>query len=108
MLLLADLTEKFWNMCLEIYEINPACFLNAPGLAGQAASIKTKVNLDFLNDIDMLWMVGKCIIGGHAIHQYAKANNKYMEDYDKNKKSSDLQYYDLINLYRWTMSKKLS
>ena len=50
-------------------------------------------------------MVGKCIIGGHAIHQYAKANNKYMEDYDKNKKSSDLQYNDLINLYRWTMSK---
>ena len=35
-------------------------------------------------DIDMLLMVEKGIRGGvcHAIHQYAKAYNKYMKDYD--------------------------
>ena len=35
--------------------------------------------------IYMLLMVGKAIKGGicHSIYQYAKTNNKYMEDYDK-------------------------
>ena len=36
-LLLADVFEKFWNMCLEIYELDPAKLLSTPGLAGQAA-----------------------------------------------------------------------
>ena len=43
----------------------------------------------------------------HAIHQYAKANNKYTKDYDKNKKSLYLQYWDANTSYGWTMWQKL-
>ena len=32
-----------------------------------------------------------------TIYWYAQANNKYVKDYDKNKKSSYLKYLDLIN-----------
>ena len=58
----------------------------------------------------MLLMVEKSIRGGicHGIHRYAKANNKYMKDYDKNKKSSYLKYWDANNLYGWAMLQKLS
>ena len=36
-----------------------------------------------------------------------KANNKYMKDYDKNKESLYLQYWDVNTLYDWAMSQKL-
>ena len=81
-LLLADVFENFENMYLEIYELGPAKFLSAPGLAWQAALKTTRVKLDLLTDIDVLLMVEKRITGGicHSIYRYAKANNKYMED----------------------------
>ena len=57
----------------------------------------------------MLLMVEKKIRGGicHAIHQYAKTNNKYMKDYDQNKESPYLKYWDINNLYAWEISQKL-
>ena len=81
-------------MCLEIYELDREKFLSTPGLAWQAAFEKTKARLDLLIDIDMLLMIEKCIRGGicHTIHRYAKANNKYMKDYDKNEESLYLKY----------------
>ena len=57
----------------------------------------------------MLLMVEKGTRGGicQAIHRYAKANNKYMKNYDKDIISSYLMYFDAYNLYGWTMSQKL-
>ena len=77
-LLLADVFENFRNMSLKIYELDPAKFLSAPGLAWQAVLKKTKVKLDLLANINMLLMVEKGIRGGifHSIYLYAKANNK--------------------------------
>ena len=72
-----------------------------------ASSLKeAKVKLDLLTNIDMLLMVEKGIRGGlcYSIYLYAKANNKNMKDYGKNKESSYLQYWDVNNLYGWAMS----
>ena len=107
-LLLADLFENFRNMFINIYELDPAKFLSVPGLAWQAALKKTKVKLDLLTDIDLLLMVEKVIRGGicHSIYRYAKANNKYMKEYDKNKESLYIQYWDVNNLYGCVTSQK--
>ena len=58
----------------------------------------------------MLLMVEKNIRGRicQSIYRYAKANNKHIKGYDKNKELSYLQYWDVINLYRWVTSQKLS
>ena len=86
-------------MCLEIYQLNRVKFLSAPGLAWQATLENTKVELELL--ADMLLMFEKGIRGGtcHPINRYAKANKKYLKDYKKNKESSYLEYWDVNNLY---------
>ena len=68
--MLGDLFENIRNMCLEIYELDPAKFLAALGLAWQAALKKTKVKLDLLTYIDLLLMTKKGITGGicHSIY----------------------------------------
>ena len=108
-LILADVFENFREMCLKFYYLDPVKFLPTPGLACQAASKTTERKLELLTDIDMLLMVQKGIRRRtcHAIHRYAKANNKYLKDYDKNKESSYLKYCDLNNLCGWAMSQKL-
>ena len=75
-LLLSDVFKNCLNMCLKIYKIDPTRFLGAPGLAWQAALKKTL-------------MVEKGISRGicHSMYRYAKANIKYMKDYNKNKES---------------------
>ena len=100
-LLLADVFENFRNKCLEIYELDPIYFVSAPGLAWQACLKKTGVKLELITDYDMILMIEKGIRGGicQATHRYAKANNKYMKNYDKNIESSYLIYVDTNILY---------
>ena len=76
-MLLADVFENFRNMCIKVYELDPAHFLSIPGLAWQESLKKTNVKLELLTDYDMLLMVEEGITGRicHAAHRDAKANN---------------------------------
>ena len=57
----------------------------------------------------MILMFENEIKGGicQATHRHAKANNKYIRNYDKKIKSSYLAFLDANNLYGWAISQKL-
>ena len=109
-LLLADVFEKFRETCIDIYELDPSHFLSAPGLSWQACLKKTEVKLELLTDYHMLLMIEEGIRGGicQSVQRYARANNKYMKNYDKSIESSYLMYLDANNLYGWAMYQKIT
>ena len=51
----------------------------------------------------MLLMVEKGIRGGTCHSIYARANNRQMKDYDKNKESSYIQNWNINKIYVWAM-----
>ena len=108
-LLLAAVFENFRNKRIEIYGLDPAHFLSAPGLAWQPCLKKTGIRLELLTNIDMFLMVEKGTSGElcQAIHIYAEANKKCMKNYHKNIESSFPMYLDVNSLCGWAMSQKL-
>ena len=107
--MLADVFENFRDNSIDIYKLDPAHFVSAPGLALRACLKKTKVELEFLTYSDMLLMVEEGIRGGmcQVVYRNAKAKNKYMKNYNISIKSSYLDYLDANNLYGREMSQKL-
>ena len=110
-LLLADVMENFRKLCEKHYELDPAHFFTIPGMAWDAMLKITGIELELLKDgqIEMLLMIEKGIRGGisNAFKRYAKANNKFMKNFDPELKSSFIVYLDANNLYGWGMSKPL-
>ena len=94
-------------MCIETYKLDPAYFLSLPGLACYACLKHSRIKLELISDVDMLLMLEEGIREGicHSVFRNAKANNKYMKDYDE--KKSFLIYTDYNNLYGKAMSEKL-
>lgn len=80
-LLLADVFTAFRKMSMEAYQLDPAHFHTAPGLAWKASQKVTGQVLDLITDVDMYNVVEKAKRGGVSTPalRYAKANNPYLD-----------------------------
>ena len=84
---LTDVFGKFINTCLKYYELDPCHYFSSPGLSWDAMLKMTDVKLEKISDIDKYLFIEKGLRGGisYIPKRYAKANNKYMNNYDSNK-----------------------
>ena len=109
-LLLADVFENFRKTCFDYYELDPANYISAPGLAWDAMLIKTGIDLEQITDFNVLDIMETHKKGGLCFvcsNRHVKANNHYLEDFDATKPESYLMYWDANNLYGWAMSQYL-
>ena len=108
-LFLVDVYEKFIDTCLQFYRLDPYHYFSSPGLSWDAMLKMTGVKLEKISDIDKYLFIEKGLRGGisYIAKRYAKANNKYMNDYDPKKPSTFISYLDMNNLYGWAMSEYL-
>ena len=108
-LLLADVFENFRATCLKHYKLDSAHYFTSPELAWDACLNETGQELQLLHDYDMLMMFAKGIRGGitRISERYAEANNKYVKDYDPDKRTKYIQFLDANNLYGCAMSQRL-
>ena len=109
-LFLADVFEEFRKVCQKHYNLDPAWYYTAPGLAWDAALKKSGIEFELLTDYDTLLMFENGIRGGVSMisKRYGKANNPYMkEDFNPKEQTKYLAYLDANNLYGWAMCKPL-
>ena len=87
-LLLADVFQKFINMCLYCYGLDPCHYISSPGLSWDAMLKMTGIELELISDVDMHLFIEKRMVGGISYigKRHSKANNKYTECYDSSKK----------------------
>ena len=93
-------------MCVKFYGLDPCHYFSSPELIWDVMLKMTEIELEKISDIGKYLFIEKGLRGGisYIAKRYAKANNKYMNDYDPKKPSTFITYLDMNNLYGWGLS----
>ena len=83
--------------------------MSSPGLSWDAMLKMTGLKLEKISHIAKYLFIEKGLRVGisYIAKIYAKAKNRYMNDYDPKKLSTFITYLDMNNLYGWAMSEYL-
>ena len=94
-LLLCDVFEKFINVRLSDYGLNPSHYFSSPGLAWDFMLKMTGVKLEKIDNIEVYLFLEKGMRGGitYISKRYAKSD-----------KNTEIMYWDMNNLYGTIMS----
>jgi hypothetical protein len=96
--------------CQATYKLDPLNYITAASLAWDAMMLKTNIELGLISDIKIMDIMERGTRGGLTFvgsQIYAKANNKYLPDYDETTESTYILYPDANNLYGHSMSEPL-
>lgn len=108
-LLLADCFENFRRHSIKNFDLDPLHYFTLSGYSWDCALRFSKVKLQVLSDLSMYNFFEAGIRGGLSMisTRYAKANNKHIPGFNKNKPSTYLCYLDKVNLYGECLMQKL-
>ena len=109
-MLLCDVFEKFINTCLSYYGLDPCHYFSSPELSWNAMLKMTKIELEFINGINMHLFIKKGMRGGisYIAKRHSRANNKYVKNYDSTEEDIFIMYFDANSLYGWEMTQYLT
>ena len=83
---------------MEYYRLDPCHYFSSPELSWDAMFKMTNIKLAKISDIDKYLFIEKEVRGGvsYIAKGYAKANNKYINEYDPKKSSTFISYLTWI------------
>ena len=104
-LILADVFEKFRQVCIKVYKLDPVHSFSGPNLSWDEMLITTRVDLGLLSDIDMLFFERGIRGGINGIGElrYFRANNRDLDVFDESKANVYGAFFDVTSLYAGTM-----
>ena len=98
-LLLCDVFERFIDMCLNYYQLDPCHYFSSPGLSWDAMLKTTGIKLELINDINIYLFIEKGMKGG--ISYISKRYSKIDKD------NKFIMCWNANNLYGWGMNQHL-
>ena len=93
--MLCDVFEKFIEVCLRDYKLDPTHYFSSPGPSWSAMLKMTGIKLEKIDNIDMHLVLEKGMRGGvsYISKRYSKSNNDI-----------SIMYWDMNDLYGIVMS----
>ena len=98
-LLLADVLEKFTDMCLKFYKFDPSHYFSSSGLSWNVMLKMTGIKFIKFQTLTCTYLLKKGLKGG-----FSKANNKGIKNHDPTKLSKHVMCLEENNLYGWEMN----
>ena len=109
-LILADVFEKFRQVCMKVYKLDAVHFFSAPNLSWDAMVNTTRVDVGLLSDIDMLLFFESVIrgsINGKGELRFFRSNNRDLDVFDESKANVYGAFFDVTSFYAGTMQQTL-